>query len=262
MTTLSSTFIPKKLTLIISKYTFFKQNIYDSIINVMLSKSILKNIVICYHKFLFLFRIYSVKFFDYLDTFIPIKVLMIFISLFISKLGLASYLIIFAIIFISIDFRTLTMLRYYKKYPLQLNHILFAKRDMWSSAQKIVQEAASNPQVQAVTAAVVGALAWKTLDVYDVSIQRDIANQDRESAEKLATQEREQVERMAAQEREQAEKIAAADRESAEKIQQQEIEMRRLELEETRQSRFDENQRHKEEMAMREKELEKEHAKK
>lgn len=38
---------------------------------------------------------------------------------------------------------------------------------MWTSAKQIVQEAATNPQVQGIAIAVVGAVAWKTLDVYD-----------------------------------------------------------------------------------------------
>jgi hypothetical protein len=33
---------------------------------------------------------------------------------------------------------------------------------MWTSAKQIVQEAATNPQVQGIAIAVVGAVAWKT----------------------------------------------------------------------------------------------------
>lgn len=68
------------------------------------------------------------------------------------------------ILFIRLDIAVFNMLRFYIKYPENLA-ILYNKRTMWTNTVKIIQEASTNPQVQAISVAVKGALAWKCLDV-------------------------------------------------------------------------------------------------
>lgn len=92
------------------------------------------------------------------------------------------------------------MLRFYKKYPETLHRIYNPQqqREMWTQASKIAQEAASNPQVQAVAVGVMGALAWKVLDIHDVHTQQQIAEADRiaenqRHAEEMATREKDRA---------------------------------------------------------------------
>lgn len=154
---------------------------------------------------------------------------MLIISIIMSRLHIAGYLIIFCLLFFRLDFSVLSMLRFYKKYPERLNQIYHPQqqREMWTQAGKIVQEAASNPQVQTVAVGVMGALAWKVLDIHDVHTQQEIATTDGISKEK----------------------IAEADRIAENKRHFEEIEMRKAELEA-------ENKHHFEKMEMRKAELE------
>jgi hypothetical protein len=77
------------------------------------------------------------------------------------------------------------MCRFYKKHPNQLlNHFPGAhisKRGMWKVGMQIIEEAGTNPKVQAVGVAVAGAVAWKALDVYEMLKQEGTSALDREA---------------------------------------------------------------------------------
>lgn len=80
------------------------------------------------------------------------------------------------------DFAVLYMSRFYKKHPeLLIELYKNNKRQMWSRAAQIAQEAASNPQIQTAATLVTGAVAWKAIDVWDSYKQEAIAEKDREA---------------------------------------------------------------------------------
>jgi hypothetical protein len=149
------------------------QSIYDMIILKFYSFSTLRALVIAWHTFLFYFRFYALQLGAFIEIYIPLNVFAICISVIASRLHFAGYLITACMLFVQLDFAVVNMLRFYKKYPVIFHTsfplVTIAKRGMWSHAAKTVGEAASNPQVQAVGAAVAGALAWKALDVYETS---------------------------------------------------------------------------------------------
>lgn len=189
-----------------------------------------------FHLFLFYFRIYTEMMGHFIDKYISLNMFALIVSLIMSRLHIAGYLISFCLLIIHLDFWVLSMARFYKKYPEKLVS-LNIKRHMWSQATKIVQEASTNPQVQAVGVAVAGALAWKVLDVYDTQTSKEIADADRSASKEIADADRE------------AENARhAADREAENARHAAELRLREAELEQSRLA-------HMEEMAMREREL-------
>lgn len=230
----------------ICQYSLFRQRLYNKITLKLLENSKTSAIISLYHKMLFNIRIYTEDFYFFISRYMNIHVLAIIISLIFSRLHLAGYLIVFCLLFLRIDFSTLSMLHFYKQNPERLK-ILYTinKRFMWSRTVRIAEEAASNPQVQAAATLVGGALAWKILDVYDTQVLVELSEKDR-----LAENQR-NSENIAAENQRNSENVAAENQNHKEEMQ-----MRQKELEEAKASRHDENQNHKEEMQMRQKELE------
>ncbi len=176
-------YLPLPVKEFILRYTTWRQSLYDKIMIILLANNITTFIIIKVHTVLFYFRYYCQKAGDYIEHYIGLNIIALLVSMICSRLHIAGTMIIFCLIFIRLDFAVLEMLRFYKRNPTILDknfpQIKANSRGMWSKAQKIVTEAATNPQVQAVSVAVVGALAWKTLDVYDTQTQKEIAEADR-----------------------------------------------------------------------------------
>jgi flagellar biosynthesis GTPase FlhF len=225
----------------------WRQNIYNKITILLFEQKYIGFWIRLYHKSLMLFRLVSIAFFEYIEKYISSTHFILILSYVVHRLHIAGWFIAFCLVFFVIDLRTLPMLRFYKRYPnlVETTFPQTSKRYMWSKTAKILQEAASNPQVQIVATGVAGALVWKGLDVYDTQTQKIIADKDREAENARAA-----ADRQAENER------ADKDREAETSRHQEEMAMRERELEEAKASRRDENTRHQEEMAMREKELE------
>ena len=217
------TLIPFNFRIFLQKYSTFKQNLYDKLTLKCLEYHYTKSMIFKYHRFLFAFRFYSVNLCKKLSHFINLDVLAILLAIIFSRLQAASFLIISSLIFLKLDFAVLSIARFYKKRPILLKELYkIDRRFMWSKAAKIAEEAASNPHVQQAATLVVGALAWKVLDVHDTQTQKEIAEQDREAENQRHTEE---------------------------------MNMRQAELDEAKASRYDENQRHNQEMKLRQAEL-------
>lgn len=225
-------FLPQSFQNLLEKYSLFRQNMYNKFCNFILLKYPFNILLKLCHRFLFSFRFLSLSFGAFIEKYISLNMFALIISIIMSRVHLAGYLIIFCLLFIRLEGAVLNMLRFYKKYPEQLN-ILYHKRTMWTNTAKIIQEASTNPQVQAISVAVTGALAWKCLDVYDTIKAQAIADADR-----LAVQ-----------------ATADADRLAENNRHVNEINMRQAELEEARLARQDENSRHAEDLALRREEL-------
>jgi hypothetical protein len=175
-----------KLRSLLDQLAKLRQTIYDRITLFLLNKVILRQLVLQYHIALLYFRYGSEQVGSFIERFINLSTFAVIISLICSRLHIAEYLIIFCLLFIRLDFAVLAMARFYKKNTTIL-HQNFPKvrnpntRGMWSRTSQIITEAATNPQVQAVAAAVGGALVWKCLDVYDTQTQKEISAADRDA---------------------------------------------------------------------------------
>lgn len=241
-----SLFLPSSLRSLLYKYVFWRQNLYNKITDFFFNLKIINNFFRLYHKALFSFRLYS----EYLHTFIekkymPMAQLMLAISFICARFHLEEYFIVMATFFFFIEFKTMPMLRYYQKYPLLLDRLYNnQQRYMWSQASRIAQEAASNPQVQAVATAIGGLVVWKVIDVYEIHQEHEHQAANREAENQRADKDREA-------ENQRADK----DREAENQRHKDEMAMRQKELDEAYANRMDENRRHDEEMAMRQKEL-------
>lgn len=176
-------FLPLPIKELLLKYTTWRQRLYDKTMILLLANNITGFIIIKVHTMLLYFRYYCQKIGDSIEHYIGLNTVALLVSMICSRLHVAGTMIIFCLLFIRLDFAVLEMLRFYKRNPTILDRnfpqIKANTRGMWSKAQKIITEAATNPQVQAVSVAVVGALAWKTLDVYDTQAQKEIAEADR-----------------------------------------------------------------------------------
>lgn len=214
-------FLPQSFQNLLEKYFIFRQNMYNKFCTFILLKYPFNILLKLCHRFLFIFRMLSLSLGNYIEKYISLNMLALSLSIIMSRINIAGYLIIFCLLFIRLDFAVLNMLRFYKKYPEHLT-ILYNKRTMWTNTAKIIQEASTNPQVQAMGFAVAGAVAWKCLDVYDTLKEEGIAEVARA-----------------------AENVRHAE----------EMQMRHEELDEARLARHDENARHAEEMQMRREEL-------
>jgi hypothetical protein len=102
---------------------------------------------------------------------------------------------------------------------------LSTKRYMWSTVLKSAQEAVSNPQVQAVTVGVGGALFWKPLNYKEIALIYETAEAARALQEKIANAEH---------------ALQQKKRDKAKLTRIQEMEKRKLELEEARASHLQE----------------------
>lgn len=213
-----SMLIPLPVRELVHRYACWKQKWYNQLTLRLLDNKFLAPFVKCFHLSLLYFRYYSIVFITFLEQFISLNAFAIIVSVICSRLHVAGYLIVFCLIFLRVDLAVIPMCLFYKQYPNQLlKHFPGAtviKRGMWRASLKIIEEASSNPKVQAVGVAVAGAVAWKALDVYDTLKQEDIAALDREASERQAAADREVTERQAAADREAAERQAAADREA------------------------------------------------
>jgi hypothetical protein len=219
---LLSLILPLKITLFLQKIGDLRQKIYNKICLFILDIPLLSTLLILYHTFLLNFRVYSMVIGNYIEKYININIFAMILGTICSKFHVAGYMIMLGLLFIKLDLGVLSMARFYKQYPLILDKhmpgIHTSKRPMY----RVIQEAAQNPQVQAVVAAGAVAVAWKALDVYEVYKSEDIATADRESMERQATADREAMERQATADREQADRHhrnemakADADREEA-----------------------------------------------
>jgi hypothetical protein len=237
--------MPHSLVENLQKFSTFKQKIYDNMTLSLLDNPSLAPFISFYHRFLFAFRIYSVDFCNFLERFVNLQVAAIIISLILSRLHFGGALIIFCLVFLRLDFAVLSMARFYQKRPERLKNLYhIQQRYMWSRVVKVAEEAASNPNVQTAATLVVGALAWKTLDVYDTQAQKEIAEEDRIAQKEIAEQDRIAQKEIAEQDR-----IAENQRHA------DEIKMREAELTEAKESRKDENRRHQEDIELRNLEL-------
>ena len=162
----------------------------------------------------------------------------LFISVVASRFHYGAFVIIFCLSILSLENQWQRISRFLRKNPIMFGKIFpqnqNPKRRM-HRASKAVLDALENPTVQTAGTMVLGALAWKALDVYETSKAEVTAKADRESAERIAAADRESAEHIAAADREErrldresAERIAAADRESAERIAQ--LEQKNAEL--------------------------------
>jgi hypothetical protein len=219
----NSFILPLNIKAILNKIGDIKQNMFNNFCIYCLNSLWLKPAIVTWHRFLFWFRISCIDLGLLIEKRISLNFLAFIISMACSRLQVAGYLIFFCLLFIRLDFAVLSMARFYKRYPKRLEALYDnnnISRSMWTRVSAIAQEAASNPQVQTISVAVAGALAWKALDVYDLIKTESIA-------------------------------------EAENKRHEEEMAMRKLELEEAKASRNDENRRHSEEMIMRQKELDK-----
>jgi hypothetical protein len=213
-----SMLIPLPVRELVHRYACWKQKWYNQLTLRLLDNKFLAPFVKCFHLSLLYFRYYSIMFITFLEQFISLNVFAIIVSIICSRLHVAGYLIVFCLIFLRVDLAVIPMCLFYKQYPNQLlKHFPGAtviKRGMWRASLKIIEEAGTNPKVQAVGVAVAGAVAWKALDVYDTLKQEDIATLDREASERQAAADREAAERQAAADREATKQQATADREA------------------------------------------------
>lgn len=179
-----------RLTALMFELSAFRQKVYDALILYFLEKKLLSFLIITYHKLLFFIRHYSLILREHISQYIHFNTFVLMLSLICSRLHLAGYLIIFCLLFIRIDFATLSMLRFYKKYPGIFDRnfpgVKTHTRGMWSSASKAMTEVASNPMIQAAAVAVGGMVVWKALDVHDTYTQAEIAAADRQTQIKIA----------------------------------------------------------------------------
>jgi len=153
------------------------------------------------------------------------------------------------LLFLRLDFGVVSVAKFYKKNPSvsQKNFPRLSdpnRRGMWSKAGKIVTEAATNPQVQAIAIGVTGALAWKVLEVYDTQTQKEIADADRveqskQHKETLEAESQRHTEILKAESQQHTETLAA---EAAQQASAREAESREREkdrLEENKRAAFD-----------------------
>ena len=204
------------------------QSIYNKIIFKVYSITSLRVPIIYYHTFLFYFRYYSIMFGLFVEKYISLNMLAIVVSIILSRLHLAGYLIMGCLLFIQLDFAVLNMLRFFKKYPEVLHthfpQIRVARRGMWTQAARTINEAASNPQVQAMGVAVAGALVWKAIDVYDTHKAGIIAEADRvaeaaqREADRVAEAAQREADRVAEAVQREADRIAEAAQNEANRI--------------------------------------------
>ena len=168
----------------LKKLNDFRQSIYDMVTLFLVKIPVIGQIVIKYHIALLYFRYLCIKIGEKIERIINLNTIAIIISMICSRLHIAGYMIICCLLFIRLDFALVSVARFYNNNPLVLQRNLPQlsdpnRRGMWSSARKIITEAANNPQVQTVAVAVTGALVWKSLDVYDTQTQKEIAEVDR-----------------------------------------------------------------------------------
>ena len=213
-----SLLIPLPVRELVYRFACWKQKWYNKLTLRLLDNKFLAPFVKSFHLSLLYFRYFSIMFVDFIEQFMEINVFAIIVSIICSRLHVAGYMIVFCLIFLRVDLAVIPMCLFYKQYPNQLlKHFPGAtviKRGMWRAGLKIIEEASSNPKVQAVGVAVAGAVAWKALDVYDTVKQEDIATLDREASERQATLDREASERQTTADREATERQATADREA------------------------------------------------
>jgi len=200
-----SLLIPLSLKEMIHHYAQWKQKWYNKVTLHLLDNKFSAPFIKILHLFLLYFRYSSTLVIDFIERYVNINAFAIIISVIFSRLHIAGYLIIFCLLFLILDFAVVSMSLFYKNNPTQLvKHFpgaYTAKRGMWRLGQKVIEEAAINPKVQAVGVAVAGAVAWRALDVYDTIKQEDMSALDRESAERMADKDRESTERMADEDR-------------------------------------------------------------
>jgi hypothetical protein len=205
-----SLLIPLPLRELVHNYAQWKQKWYNEITLRFLDNRFSAPFIKLFHLFLLYFRYSSILLIDFIERYVNINTFAIIISLICSRLHIAGYLIIFCLLFLRLDFAVISMSLFYKKHPNQLvKHfpgVYTIKRGMWKIGTKIIEEASSNPKVQAIGVAVAGAVAWKALDVYDTVKNEAIATLDRESTEHMAKEQLESTERMTKEE--QAEETA------------------------------------------------------
>lgn len=116
------------------------------------------------------------------------------IALILSRLHLGGFLILICLLILRLEMSFRRFAKYYQHDMTRLTrdfpYWYQDKRHMRKATQAIA-EALEDPKVQAVAIAVTGALAWKTLDVWDTYKAADIADKDREAAAIQADKDRE-----------------------------------------------------------------------
>lgn len=179
----SISFLPFSIKSLLQRYALWHQNLYNKVLLYLLEVKVTSFIIIKIHTMLFYFRYYCVKAGAFVEQYMSLNMAALIIATICSRLHVAGTMIIFCLLFIRLESAVMQMLRFYKQYPFIFDRN-FPKaktntKGMWTSAQRVAKEAASNPQVQAVGVAVIGALSWKALDVYDTQAQKEISEADR-----------------------------------------------------------------------------------
>lgn len=172
----------------------WRQTVYNKLVLLLLNYTLSRYILITIHTSLFYFRYLCEIGGRHIANYISLNMLAIIISIICSRFHFAGSMIFICLILLRLDFAVLNMTRFYKKYPIIFHknfpQVKLNTRGMWTQASKIVSETVTNPQVQAVGIAVIGALAWKVLDVYDTGTQKDISEADRDAENKRSQMDR------------------------------------------------------------------------
>lgn len=215
------------------KCTIFRQHLYDKITLKLLGIPFLRNVILNYHIILFYNRYYTMLFFTHIEKYINLQAFAIIVSMICSRLHIAGSMIVICLLVLRIDFAVLSMARFYQKRPDLLHRnfpqITLNRRGMWTRATQIASEAIQNPNVITVGTAVVGALVWKALDVYDTQTQKEIADSDRiaenqrATADRIAENQRTELNRIEENKRNAFEKLNSKDFEELSSEQQERV---------------------------------------
>lgn len=206
----------------IEKYRVWEQHVYNMFTLFCLKYFFTRKLVLYFHIFLLWFRFFCESSFAKLEKHMPIQVWALLVSFVFARLKLSGVMLVAYFIVLRLDYEVVKVARFYKTYPhLFLKHFPQAAvashshRHMWTHAANTLKEAASNPNVQAAGTIVVGALAWKALDVYDTLKAGETADKDRVSTEESSRLDREKAAESAHLDREKAAESSRLDRDSA-----------------------------------------------
>jgi hypothetical protein len=245
-------YFPLNINLYLQKYLAFRQNMYNKFCIFILNKNnILSSLIYYYHKILFMVSYKLEDFANFLSQYVTFPFIALALSITVSRLHFVEAMFFIIILILRINSSAIMVDRFYRQYPNYLtNHIIgpnINKRHM----KKVIQPILENPEAaKTVAVAVVGALAWKMMDIHDTYKNADIAAADREAAERTANADREAAERTANADREEA----RLSREQAERHHQDEMAKAAADREEARLSREQADRHHQEEMARGQKE--------
>lgn len=245
--------LPLTLQRNIERYALWRQQIYNTLTTFILEQPFFRSFLIKYHIFLFYFRDYTLRFFEWVSQYISLPVFGIMISIVFARLGIAGYLAFFCLLFLRLEFSLVSVCRYYKTHPAQLaKHlpgVLIIKRGMWSRAGKFIEEASLNPHVQVVATATAGLVVWKCMDVWETTKAAEIATADREATTQTADKDREATSQTADKDREAENQRAKESREAEDRR----ADLARADAQEQFKATYEQTERHHKELLDREK---------